>query len=381
MLKIAKGIEITDISSPIIGKLQHAHCSSVVGFEDGEVLVVYFHAIKEAHRLQAIYGRRKRAKDSKWSKPFLVSKDVKLARMEGNPVLWIAPDTGKLWMFYITSWGGWSTCILRYKTSEDRGRTWSKSRKVYGHISRLSKNPPVMLDNGDYVLPVTIEFRECTPMFFVSSDQGKSWTDPGARITLPEKFWPENKAKTSKFPERELDQPTIIQRDDGNLLCLMRAYRPLGKMYQTISEDGGRTWSEPEPSTLPNPDGGFNMIKLRSGNVAIAYNHSSEVRNPLSVALSEDDGKSWKYRKNICEYHKNATTGEASMADNEKSRPETFQYPTIHQSKDGRLHCTWSNGRSLRVNGQVESVTDIQYTSFTEDWIKEKPFEVETWLL
>ncbi len=380
MLKIAKGIEIVDISSPIIGKLQHAHCSSVVSFKNGTIFVAYFHAVNEAHHTQCIFGRKLVQGETNWSEPFLITEHKKLFRFEGNPVLWIAPDTKKLFLFYVTSWGGWSTCILRYKTSTDQGKTWSNPKKVHRHISRLSKNPPIMLENGNYLLPATIEFRECTPLFYLSDDQGKTWRDVGARIVVPEKYWPPNKAESSKFPERMLDQPTVIQRKDGTIYCLMRAYRPLGKMYETLSHDGGKTWSKPKPALLPNPDGGFHMIKLQSGNIFIIYNHSSEGRNPLSVALSEDGGRTWKYRRNLCEYHppeNNPQEGNDALG----NQKENFQYPTCYQANDGVIHISWSHGYSLELNNRPKRITDIQYTSITEDWVREELFSEETWLL
>ncbi len=368
MLKIAPGLDVTFLTRPTSGLLEHAHCSGIVAFEDGELLAVYFHAVIEAHRKQAIYGVRKLPGAKSWEGPFLVSKDVKFARMEGNPVVWVAPDTRKLWLFYVTSWGGWSTCILRRKISTDRGHTWSKSEKIYGHISRVSKNPPILTSKGWYVLPASVEFRECTPLFYLSQDQGKTWEDVGARITVPEKDWPETNA--NKWG-RLLDQPTVIEREDGSLYCLMRAYRPLGHMWETISQDGGLTWTPPRPSILPNPDGGFHMTRLQSGRVAIIYNHSATERNPLSVALSEDEGRSWTYRRNLCEFHPAA----------EKDPRDNFQYPTITQGPDGTLHATWSFGHSEQLGDVIKRVTDIQYASFSEEWVAERPFFEDTWEL
>ena len=131
MLKITAGIRIETLTTPIPGKLEHAHCSTVVTSQGGEILVAYYHAIKEAHPTQGIYGVRNPAGQELWSPPFLISNDIKRLQMEGNPVLWVAPDTEKLWLFYTTSWTGWSTCVLRSKTSDDRGETWSKSKKVW----------------------------------------------------------------------------------------------------------------------------------------------------------------------------------------------------------------------------------------------------------
>ena len=51
------------------------------------------------------------------------------------------------------------------------------------------------------------------------------------------------------------------------------------------------------------------MIKLQSGNIGIAYNHALAEplnileRNPVSIAISEDEGRTWQYRRNLCEFH------------------------------------------------------------------------------
>jgi hypothetical protein len=38
-IKIADGIKIETLTKPVIGSLHHAHCSGVVAFDDGELLV------------------------------------------------------------------------------------------------------------------------------------------------------------------------------------------------------------------------------------------------------------------------------------------------------------------------------------------------------
>ena len=76
----------------------HAHCSSIVAFPDGELFVVYYHAIKEANRQQAIYGVRKLPNQDSWSAPFLVSKDSP-RWMEGNPSICDCPRYGKTLAF------------------------------------------------------------------------------------------------------------------------------------------------------------------------------------------------------------------------------------------------------------------------------------------
>ncbi|MFX0103099.1 MAG: exo-alpha-sialidase [Candidatus Hodarchaeota archaeon] len=364
MIKIADCIKVEALTQHVPGKLHHAHCSGIVVFPDGELLAVYFHAITEAHHDQKIYGTRRMPGEDKWSKPFVI-RNFKLG-MAGNPVVWIAPDTGRLWLFYVISIGGWSVCNPRCTYSDDRGKTWSKSKALYWFISRGTKNPPVLKEKepgkGWYVLPAYIEFRDYFGVFYVSEDQGKKWTEYG-RVKIPDDEIPEGK----KWG-RLVEQPTVVEREDGSLWALMRTERPIGKMYQTESFDGGLTWSPAKPYFLPNPGGGFLMRRLQSGNLGIIYNHAPVPpdhgleRNPLSVAISEDEGKTWKYRRNIME------------AQGDQVHQRIGQYPTMMQGADGTIHATWSFSHPEMIDGVEKNITDINYTSFTEKWVKEHEF-------
>jgi predicted neuraminidase len=374
MIKIADGLTIDTITQPVIGVLHHAHCSGIEVFPDGELLVVYYHALKEANRKQAIYGVRKLPDTDEWSAPFLVSKD-KPNKMEGNPVIWIAPDTGKLWLFYVESFGGWSVCNPRYKTSTDRGKTWSKFRRLYWTISRGMKNQPILTSKGWYLLPAYVEFRDYYAIFYLSKDQGRTWKDVGVRVGVKKEFIPPEKKWN-----RLVEQPTIIERKDGSIFCLMRSETSLGKMFQCESLDGGIHWTEAIPGILPNPGGGFCMKRLQSGNIGIIYNHAPVFplnrfeRNPVSIAISEDEGRTWKYRRNLCEFH---------LDDPEKPDDlrRTFGYATMTQGPDGSIHATWSYSHPEIRYGVRTNFTDIQYTHFTEEWAKEHEFFDESFEL
>ena len=73
-------------------------------------------------------------------------------------------------------------------------------------------------------------------------------------------------------------QPAVVEfRQDMLALCRRGGgYGPStdGYIVESKSHDGGRTWSEGRNSKLPNPNSAVDMIKLRSRNVLLIYNHS-----------------------------------------------------------------------------------------------------------
>ncbi|MBD3350199.1 MAG: hypothetical protein GF364_01810 [Candidatus Lokiarchaeota archaeon] len=372
MIQSNKDLKIDTLTRPVMGELHHAHCSGIVSWSDGELLAVFYWGITEAHHDQKIFAVRKKPDSDRWSDPFVIADDR--FRMMGNPAIWIAPDTHKLFLFFVRSWGGWAVCNPRFKTSTDRGHTWSKDKPIYRFISRGIKNPPIMTSKGTYILPAYVEFVDYYSVFYRSEDTGKHWKDCGARVKIKDNEVPEEILLKLKRPWGKLVlQPTLIERMDGSLIALMRAKRPLGKMYYTESFDDGKSWSNAKPYILPNPGGGFHWLRLQSGSIAIIYNHAPVLpdhgfeRNPLSVALSEDDGKSWTYRRNIME------------AKGDDVHLRIGGYPTLTQQEDGTIHATWTYNYRGEYQGQKTGLSDIKYTSFTEEWIKQKTFFNDVW--
>ena len=81
---------------------------------------------------------------------------------------------------------------------------------------------------------------------------------------------------------------------------LVQVYRTVvNKLYRSVSHDAGRTWSEPGPTGLPNPNSKVHLTTLPNGLLLLAYNHHKSrantdgVRSYLSLAVSADLGETW----------------------------------------------------------------------------------------
>ena len=114
----------------------------------------------------------------------------------------------------------------------------------------------------------------------LSDDEGKTWRRGGVMAT---------------DTLRGVMEPQIVEIAPNQLFCLFRTKG--GFLYETTSSDGGETWSRTQPSPLPSPESMPRLIKLQSGRLLVVWNNVSTPeqlpRHPLAAAISEDGGRSW----------------------------------------------------------------------------------------
>ncbi|OLS13257.1 MAG: hypothetical protein RBG13Loki_3131 [Promethearchaeota archaeon CR_4] len=84
-------------------------------------------------------------------------------------------------------------------------------------------------------------------------------------------------------------QPTLFQRRDDTVVVLLYTTN-LGVIHKTISTNLGFTWSEDEPTSLPNPDASIDCLKLENGDIILAFNNSTNGRSPLTLVISYYEG-------------------------------------------------------------------------------------------
>ena len=92
-------------------------------------------------------------------------------------------------------------------------------------------------------------------------------------------------------------EPTIVQLSDGAIAMLLR-YNGTGALYRSDSADGGRSWSQPVRTDIPNPDNKPQLLRLDGTRIALLNTPNGvcgfEHRNPLEVWVSYDDLRTWK---------------------------------------------------------------------------------------
>jgi len=318
----------------------YKHPASITQLDNGDLYIAYYGGANEYSNETAVYGSRyvpvpapstdaagqpvRRAGAGVWSYPEVIA-DTPFEG-EGNPVIWQAPD-GLVWLFYNNRKGDtWSNSHIKAKISKDGAKTWSDSFMVSYEEGSMVQGPPIVLKDGDYLLPAYSEkgndrerTSEATQSFFLRFKPSTTeWTESRSRI---------------KSPTGNL-QPAVVQLTDNDLFCFLRRggdFLPTtdGWTLRSESHDGGKTWSEGVKSEFKNPNAAVGLIKLQNNDLLLVYNDNMNDRTPLSVAVSRDGGKTWPFRRDI------------AGGDND------FAYPFAMQAKDGKIHIVFTtNGRT-----------------------------------
>ena len=146
-------------------------------------------------------------------------------------------------------------------------------------------------------------------------------------------------------------QASVAKKSNGALVAYMRDNGPPPqRLPMSISKDLGLTWSPVRDSQLPNPGSGSDIVTLKNGYWAIAYNDTEEGRHSLAVSLSANEGESWEYTRHL---------------ELDESKRITAAYPAIIQGQDGMIHVVYSFDSPEEPGGEA-----IKHISFSEDWIK-----------
>lgn len=373
-----------------------SHAANLMTLGDGRLGCVWFGGTQEGVADISIYfSALERGEDGQWaeewSEPQQLSFDS--TRSEQNPILF--PYGEQLWLLYTAQHAGnQDTSEVRRRISLDHGRTWSEPETVFGataHGGVFVRQPPIVV--GERIL---------VPVFRCATVPGKKWVgdaDDSALMVSTDggTSWEEQLVPGSVG----CVHMNLAVLTDGNLLALYRS-RWADSIYASRSEDGGLSWSEPVPTELPNNNSSIQFTALDDGRLALIYNHSKadadterrlslydEIddegldeavdgpvafepvagrdaderkafwgtpRAPLTVAISEDGGRSWPVRRNL-----EVGDGYCLSNNSREGLNREFSYPSIHQGREGALHLAYTYFRQA-----------IKYVRVDPSWVYEE---------
>lgn len=265
-----------------------AHAATCVKNEKGDLLVVYFAGTFECKPDQGLWMSRRI--NGIWEKP----KRIKFIYLlpHWNPVLHQDGDRIILYYKHGLNCEEWYTMMTE---TYDFGATWSVSKEAVpgDYSSRVAtKNKMLVTEDGRWISGCSSETKEIWKCHIeISEDQGQTWV----KHPIPFKNWSKEEKNETIVPGMEADgiiQPALWQSDEKAFHCLMRSSR--GYIYRSDSNDGGETWCEAYPISLPNNNSGITLAQLEDKMLVLVLNPGNKAaRTPLSITLSEDNGETW----------------------------------------------------------------------------------------
>jgi predicted neuraminidase len=148
-------------------------------------------------------------------------------------------------------------------------------------------------------------------------------------------------------------QPAFVRKKNGNIVALMRSGGIVRQIRRAESSDGGMNWTE-DPMDIPNPGSSVAAVGLKNGNWVLVCNDTPGGRHILTVYLSDDEGKTWKWKRHLDAF--------------EDGKKGSASYPTVIQTADGAIHCSYTYHDTAMFG--KENLSSIKHARFDEAWIK-----------
>jgi predicted neuraminidase len=327
LLAPASGVAAPIVQTEVIDPdppYPQAHASTIVELPDGTLAAAWFGGTGEGRSDVSIWFARRGSRG--WEKPVAVADG---GSPDGNrfptwnPVLFQPPGQ-PLRLYYKVGPDprAWHGMVI---TSTDGGRHWSAPEPLPDGVLGPIKNKPIVTSDGSWLAPSSRE---------VGSPARNSWFIRMERSTDQGRHWSVEPPIASPIG-LEAIQPSILTFPDKRLELVARTRQ--GALAMSWSRDDGKSWTPLAAIDLPNPNAGTDAVTLRDGRQLLVYNHSAHwpdrpgdgPRWPLNIALS-DDGIRW---------HPALTLETVPL-------PDGYAYPAVIQSRDGRVHITYTYNRT-----------------------------------
>ena len=233
-----------------------------------------------------------------------------------DPCLWLDP-LGRLWFTWaIMPNDGTYASICENPDSDIL--EWSEAFFVGKNIMM---NKPTVLSSGEWLFPIAVWLESMRAIYKIPFEET---VKPGAYV-----YKTVDNGKTferlggADVPRRDFDEHVILELTDGRLANYVRTDYGVGVSY---SYDRGKTWSKGVDSRLGGAESRFQIRRLRSGRILMINHIDTRKRTNLAACLSEDEGKTWKYKL---------------MLDDR----EWVSYPDFAEGEDGTIYVIYDRER------------------------------------
>jgi predicted neuraminidase len=360
----------------------HNHSSSIVELAGGDLLVCWYRGSGErtADDVRVMAARRK-AGEKRWSEPYTLADTPGFP--DTNPILFF-DSRSRLWLFWNAILANrWETGLLRYRVSntfwtadpprwdvaddllfiprnfearvkealaprlKDRapGRDRDEAQHAFDmagdkYFSRMGWMPrvhPLELPTGRMLVPLYSDGYNFS-LIAITDDGGRTWSTSEPLVS-----------------EGGV-QPSLARRRNGEIVAYMRDNGPPPKRaLVATSRDNGETWSAVVDSEIPNPGSSLETIALADGSWLMILNDTERGRYSLAAWLSDDEGRTWKWKRHL-------------ELDRREKGAGGFSYPSAIQARDGAIHVTYSYALNDVAKDQPRQ--SIRHVRFNAAWVR-----------
>ncbi len=318
------------------------HSAGVVELNNGDIRSVWYGGTREGDADVAIYTNVWSSANKEWGQEHIAvdlattrTGSKRFARKLGNPVITRGPNNN-LWLLYVSAVGGWATSGINLSISKDEGMTWSTPKRLITsptlNLSTLVKGNPISFTDGSIGLPVYHEFlAKFGELLRLDKD--------GNVIDKTRLAW-----------GRDSLQPVILPYSKQEAISLLRyAGDPPNRILAQFSSNSGLSWPEPFKTDLPNPNAAIAGISTNAGKrLLMVFNDHPEERDKLSLAISDNQGESWKVVHVFERWNKEW-----------KGKKQGYSYPSLIQATNGDFHLVYS-----------WNVHKIKHVHFNQAWLE-----------
>ena len=148
-----------------------------------------------------------------------------------------------------------------------------------------------------------------------------------------------------ELPSQPMFENAIAQLSGKGRLAMLIRGDMSNRLWRSDSEDGGRTWSEPYGTDIPNPGTKPRIINLPDGRIVLFHNPNEKdyddtspgaihkYRTPLEMWVSDDSMQSWRLRETLV------------------AAPALAQYPDgFHDANSSKIYLVWENERMIHFD-------------------------------
>ena len=306
--------------------------------KNGRIFITFYSGgVKEAVGNFAVVAFSDNGRD--FSEPVAVA--VKENNRCYDPCLWIDP-LGRLWFTWAESPEHYKVMAAVCDNPDADELSWGEPFEIGGEVMM---NKPIVLTTGEWLFPCAVWTEEMCGVTrikpsnevdrrafaYKSVDNGKSFEKLGG----------------VDMPKRSFDEHMLLELNDGRLATYVRTSYGIGVSY---SYDRGRTWTAGENSKFGGPCSRFFISRLKSGRILLVNHYDFKGRNNLTAMLSEDEGKTWKYKL---------------LLDGRNS----VSYPDAKEAEDGFIYITYDRERGCfkrTLNEAYGDAREILYAKITE---------------